>query len=174
MLGQMGFSEACGNFLPRRHFSRCESQGNEASGTRSYYRSEAARQQVAHTLPPLGGGLTPKKKQPTAQRCPYKPVFIFRAANRRTFCLPTRSEHLEASGGQLRSFFSIFSCTSGGAGAGKGAVVTQPGAAIAVISPGELPGSVPGRMERRARQKKRLHLEMHFIYIFITKLQSSD
>lgn len=119
MLGQMGFSEACGNFLPRRHFSRCESQGNEASGTRSYYRSEAARQQVAHTLPPQGGGLTSKKKQPTAHRSPYKPVFIFRAANQRTFCLPTRSERLEVSGGQLRSFFSIFSCTRKEQGQGR-------------------------------------------------------
>jgi len=42
----------------------------------------------------------------------------------------------------------------------------------AVISTGVFLG-VPGRMERHEAEE-RLHLEMHFIYIFITKLQSSD
>lgn len=47
--------------------------------------------------------------------------------------------------------------------------MTQPGAAIAVISPGELPGSVPGRMERGARGRRKASFRNAFHLHFYNK-----
>lgn len=81
MLGQTGFSETYGNFIPQRHLSFCESRRKEANDSRSHEWSVPdTRAQTAGCMQLASirsQAKLWKKKQPAAQYFPYKPHSFF-------------------------------------------------------------------------------------------------